>query len=140
MFYLVKYTMPIMFSLHKDEPKEEVTYAISLKADAEVPMETINDVKQLLREGGVRYLNYEVRKDNDKQGSTVNENNVGSEDTDKPLIVLDGVEKGFGMDVISTIKPQDIKSIEVLKEQSAMSLYGDKGKNGVIIITTKEKK
>jgi TonB-dependent SusC/RagA subfamily outer membrane receptor len=50
------------------------------------------------------------------------------------------VEKGFGMDVISTIKPQDIKSIEVLKEQSAMSLYGDKGKNGVIIITTKEKK
>ena len=136
----VKYTMPIMFSIHKDEPKGEVTHAISLKADAEVPMETINDVKQLLREGGVRYLNYEVRKDNDKQGSTVNENKVGSEDTDKPLIVLDGVEKGFGMDVISTIKPQDIKSIEVLKEQSAMSLYGDKGKNGVIIITTKENK
>ena len=136
----VKYTMPIMFSIHKDEPKGEVTHAISLKADAEVPMETINEVKQLLREGGVRYLNYEVRKDNDKQGSTVNENKVGSEDTDKPLIVLDGVEKGFGMDVISTIKPQDIKSIEVLKEQSAMSLYGDKGKNGVIIITTKEKK
>ena len=136
----VKYTMPIMFSLHKDEPKGEVTYAISLKADAEVPMETINEVKQLLREGGVRYLNYEVRKDNDKQGSTVNENKVGSEDTDKPLIVLDGVEKGFGMDVISTIKPQDIKSIEVLKKQSAMSLYGDKGKNGVIIITTKENK
>jgi TonB-dependent SusC/RagA subfamily outer membrane receptor len=97
-------------------------------------------VKQLLREGGVRYLNYEVRKDNDKQGSTVNEIKVGSEDTDKPLIVLDGVEKGFGMDVISTIKPQDIKSIEVLKEQSAMSLYGDKGKNGVIIITTKKNK
>ena len=136
----VKYTMPIMFSIHKDEPKGEVTHAISLKADAEVPMETINEVKQLLREGGVRYLNYEVRKDNDKQGSTVNENKVGSEDADKPLIVLDGVEKGFGMDVISTIKPQDIKSIEVLKKQSAMSLYGDKGKNGVIIITTKENK
>ena len=136
----VKYTMPIMFSIHKDEPKGEVTHAVSLKADAEVPMETINEVKQLLREGGVRYLNYEVRKDNDKQGSTVKLSNEGSEDSVKPLIVLDGVEQGYGMDVISTIKPQDIKSIEVLKEQSAMSLYGDKGKNGVIIITTKEKK
>ena len=134
----VKYTMPIMFSLHKDEPKGEVTYAISLKADAEVPMETINEVKQLLREGGVRYLNYEVRKDNDKQGSTVKLSNEGSEDSVKPLIVLDGVEQGYGMDVISHVKPQDIKSIEVLKEQSAMSLYGEKGKNGVIIITTKK--
>ena len=134
----VKYTMPIMFSIHKDEPKGEVTHAISLKADAEVPMETINDVKQLLREGGVRYLNYEVRKDNDKQGSTVKLSNEGSEDSVKPLIVLDGVEQGYGMDVISHVKPQDIKSIEVLKEQSAMSLYGEKGKNGVIIITTKK--
>ena len=134
----VKYTMPIMFSIHKDEPKGEVTYAISLKADAEVPMETINEVKQLLREGGVRYLNYEVRKDNDKQGSTVKLSNEGSEDSVKPLIVLDGVEQGYGMDVISHVKPQDIKSIEVLKEQSAMSLYGEKGKNGVIIITTKK--
>ena len=134
----VKYTMPIMFSLHKDEPKGEVTHAVSLKADAEVPMETINEVKQLLREGGVRYLNYEVRKDNDKQGSTVKLSNEGSEDSVKPLIVLDGVEQGYGMDVISHVKPQDIKSIEVLKEQSAMSLYGEKGKNGVIIITTKK--
>ena len=134
----VKYTMPIMFSIHKDEPKGEVTHAVSLKADAEVPMETINEVKQLLREGGVRYLNYEVRKDNDKQGSTVKLSNEGSEDSVKPLIVLDGVEQGYGMDVISHVKPQDIKSIEVLKEQSAMSLYGDKGKNGVIIITTKK--
>ena len=134
----VKYTMPIMFSIHKDEPKGEVTHAVSLKADAEVPMETINEVKQLLREGGVRYLNYEVRKDNDKQGSTVKLSNEGSEDSVKPLIVLDGVELGYGMDVISHVKPQDIKSIEVLKEQSAMSLYGEKGKNGVIIITTKK--
>ena len=134
----VKYTMPIMFSIHKDEPKGEVTHAVSLKADAEVPMETINEVKQLLREGGVRYLNYEVRKDNDKQGSTVKLSNEGSEDSVKPLIVLDGVEQGYGMDVISHVKPQDIKSIEVLKEQSAMSLYGEKGKNGVIIITTKK--
>ena len=134
----VKYTMPIMFSLHKDEPKGEVTYAISLKADAEVPMGTINEVKQYLREGGASRINYEVRKDNDKQGSTVKLSNEGSEDSVKPLIVLDGVEQGYGMDVISHVKPQDIKSIEVLKEQSAMSLYGEKGKNGVIIITTKK--
>ncbi|MEB2786060.1 Spy/CpxP family protein refolding chaperone [Algoriphagus persicinus] len=39
---------------------------------------------------------------------------------------------------ISAINPEDIESIEVLKDKSAVDLFGDKGKNGVIIIKLKE--
>ncbi|RKD13244.1 hypothetical protein BCY91_10520 [Pelobium manganitolerans] len=54
----------------------------------------------------------------------------------KPLLILDGKEfKGE----ISDIKSDNIKSINVLKDESATKKYGDKGKNGVIEITTKKK-
>lgn len=55
--------------------------------------------------------------------------------TNEPLYVVDGkITKE-----INQIPPQDIESISVLKDQSAIALYGNKGKNGVILITTKSK-
>ncbi|NLU37855.1 MAG: TonB family protein [Bacteroidales bacterium] len=53
----------------------------------------------------------------------------------KPLIILDG--KPFTNDV-STIKPETIDRVEVLKDESAIATYGDKAKDGVIIITSKK--
>ncbi|NGM72684.1 M56 family metallopeptidase [Sphingobacterium sp. SGL-16] len=58
------------------------------------------------------------------------------EQREKALYILDGVEKGKGFD-LSSIKADDIESISVLKDQSAIALYGDNGKDGVIIVTTK---
>lgn len=49
-----------------------------------------------------------------------------------PLILVDGVE----IKDISGINPNDVKSVEVLKDSSA-SIYGVRGANGVILITTK---
>jgi TonB family protein len=54
---------------------------------------------------------------------------------EKPLIVVDG--KVSNVDV-NSIDPNTIYSIEVLKDQSATAVYGDKGKDGVILITTKK--
>ena len=56
---------------------------------------------------------------------TVNDNN--------PLYVVDGQF----MDNISSINPSDIDRIEVLKDASACAIYGSRGSNGVILITTK---
>jgi len=56
--------------------------------------------------------------------------------TDNPLFVVDGVVESPG--VLNTLDPQSIQSINVLKGQSATALYSEKGKNGVIIITTKK--
>jgi TonB-linked SusC/RagA family outer membrane protein len=51
-----------------------------------------------------------------------------------PLYIIDGIQVENGLSVIS---PQDIESIDVLKDASATSIYGARGANGVVIITTK---
>lgn len=56
-----------------------------------------------------------------------------------PLYVIDGVVQDNEFP-LNTISPDDIQSIDVLKDASAVTLYGEKGKNGVIKITTKAKK
>jgi TonB-linked SusC/RagA family outer membrane protein len=48
-----------------------------------------------------------------------------------------GASNGGGVNALSTINPSDIASIEVLKDASATAIYGSRGANGVIIITTK---
>ncbi|MDR0574819.1 MAG: TonB-dependent receptor [Tannerella sp.] len=60
-----------------------------------------------------------------------------------PLIVLDGVPLDVGSisgssDVLSTINPNDIESMNILKDASATAIYGSRASNGVIIITTKK--
>lgn len=52
----------------------------------------------------------------------------------KPLYIVDGVQVE---NALSTLSPQDIQSIDVLKDASATAIYGARGGNGVIIITTK---
>lgn len=70
----------------------------------------------------------------------------------EPLYVIDGVLiyndnsnstagvafSGATVNVLSTINPSDIESIEVLKDASATAIYGSRGANGVVLITTKK--
>lgn len=49
-----------------------------------------------------------------------------------PLVLVDGIEGG-----LSTVAPEDIESIDVLKDASAAAIYGTRGAAGVILITTK---
>lgn len=69
-------------------------------------------------------------------GSSLNASN-------DPLIVIDGVAmdnqgvKGLA-NPLSMVNPQDIESFNILKDASATAIYGSRGSNGVIIITTKK--
>ena len=54
------------------------------------------------------------------------------------LYIVDGKEAPA--DTLKTLNPNDIESITVLKDQSAVAKYGEKGKNGVILITLKNKR
>ncbi|MFK8164059.1 MAG: SusC/RagA family TonB-linked outer membrane protein [Lewinella sp.] len=56
--------------------------------------------------------------------------------TNAPLILVDGVPYGSNID----IPTEDIESIEILKDASSTAIYGSKGANGVILITTKRGK
>ncbi|WP_294818289.1 SusC/RagA family TonB-linked outer membrane protein [uncultured Flavobacterium sp.] len=53
--------------------------------------------------------------------------------SNNPLVVVDGIA---GVD-INVVQPSDIKTIDILKDASATAIYGSRGANGVIIITTK---
>ena len=54
----------------------------------------------------------------------------------KPLYVVDGLFN----DNINFLNPQDIESMEILKDPSSLAIFGVRGANGVIIITTKKAK
>ena len=59
---------------------------------------------------------------------------------DQPLFVLDGVPVGNNLAAISSsVDSNDIKSVSVLKDGASASIYGTRGSNGVILITTKKK-
>ena len=85
-------------------------------------------------------------------GVQINSNSGGSEDNDKsilirgrnsisastsPLIIWDGIPYEGG---ISELNPNDVESIEVLKDASATAIYGARGSNGVILVTSKQGK
>ncbi|MES2276173.1 MAG: TonB-dependent receptor [Bacteroidota bacterium] len=83
-------------------------------------------------------------------GLTINQNSGGAEGNDQsiiirgrrsisasnsPLIILDGIPYNGS---ISDINPGDINSMDILKDASAAAIYGSRGANGVILITTKK--
>ncbi len=63
--------------------------------------------------------------------------NWGGNSKAAPLIVLDGII--IDKAKMEAINPDNIESIQVLKDKSATALYGEKGKDGVILITSKKK-
>ncbi|MEJ0033502.1 MAG: TonB-dependent receptor plug domain-containing protein [Bacteroidota bacterium] len=52
-----------------------------------------------------------------------------------PLVIVDGIEQPY-----QYINPNDIESVSVLKDASSSAIYGSRGGNGVILITTKRAK
>ncbi|HEY8783408.1 MAG TPA: TonB-dependent receptor [Mucilaginibacter sp.] len=63
---------------------------------------------------------------------------LGSINDSSPLLVIDGVPTPSGINYLNTINPNDIASIDVLKDASAAAIYGSQGANGVLLITTKK--
>ena len=54
-----------------------------------------------------------------------------------PLIVIDGIAVGTDPDYLSSIDMNDVSSIEVLKDAASSSIYGSRGANGIVMVTTK---
>lgn len=67
-------------------------------------------------------------------GSTIRVRGIGTINDSNPLYIVDGVEVNDG---IAFINPNDIQSIEVLKDAASGAVYGARAANGVILVTTK---
>lgn len=71
-------------------------------------------------------------------GTAINIRGFNSLSSNNPLVVIDGVPT---KDVfLNSINPNDIESIQVLKDAASASVYGARGSNGVIVVTTKKGK
>lgn len=64
---------------------------------------------------------------------------IGSGVDEEPLLVVDGtpVPKGSMSSMLSALQPRDVERIDVLKDASSTAVYGVRGANGVIVITTR---
>ena len=116
--------------------KGDVTSSVSsVKADDFVKG-AVKDVGQLIQ-GKVAGLAI-TNPNGDPTGSTQlrlrGTNTIGGANTN-PLVLIDGVPGE-----LNTVAPEDVESVDVLKDGSAAAIYGTRGTNGVILITTKQAK
>ena len=120
----VKYTIPIMFRLQKDEPKQEEAEVVSfsLKANEDTSIGAIEAVKNSIRAT-------KTLIDIDKEESY----------EEKPLVVVDGKVMGHGTELLKRIDVASIQQVYVMSAKHAVAEYGDQAKDGAIVITFKKK-
>ena len=129
------------------QPKREVTGAVSsVKGDAiqNLPLQSFDRALQG-RASGVQ-----VRSSNGLPGGAVNIRirGVGSVNAgNEPLFIVDGVQLNNQSNASFTqsnplafLNPNDIESMEILKDAASAAIYGSQAANGVVIITTKKGK
>lgn len=74
------------------------------------------------------------------KGFKVSIRGVGTIGESSPLLVIDGIVSGTANDGLNGINPNDIESIDVLKDAASAAIYGSRAANGVILVTTKQGK
>jgi iron complex outermembrane receptor protein len=113
--------------------REVTSSIVSVKAE-DFNKGNVNDVSQLLqgKVGGLVISRPGANPNGDFNIRLRGLSTVGA--STEPLVVIDGVLGGN----LNSVEPQDIASIEVLKDGSASAIYGTRGASGVILVTTKK--
>ena len=117
--------------------KSDLTGAVvSVKADDILKNTPTNNIENALQ-GRLAGVSIVSASGDPTQGATIRVRGANSIKADGgPLVVVDGFIGG----TLSMLNPGDIESVEVLKDASATAVYGSRGANGVILITTKKGK
>lgn len=118
------------------QEKKDVTGAVSSIKGSEIENLPVSSTQQALqgRAAGVNI----VRSGGDPGNSGyIRIRGVGTVNDANPLIIIDGVPSDGPL---IDVNPNDIQSVEVLKDASASAIYGTRAANGVVIITTKHGK
>lgn len=115
------------------QQKKDVTGAIASVQSKDFVKGFASDAAQLIR-GKVAGLAVVIPDGNPVTTSQLNLRGITTlSGNTQPLVLIDGVPGS-----LSTVAPEDIASIDVLKDGSAAAIYGTRGTNGVILITTKK--
>lgn len=115
--------------------KGDVTSAVASVKPEDFTMGNLQDASDMIR-GKVAGLTITKSSGDPNAGSTIRLRGTTTINGDlTPLILVDGVPGDMG-----TVAPENIADISVLKDASAAAIYGTRGANGVILITTKSGK
>lgn len=144
----VTYTLPISFYLL--QKAENATAGVALKVEkgaSAVSVKAVEDFFKVDDSTSVVVLRF-PQGINQKVGvgpnggvgyENINSMTIQTEKGKEPLIVVDGKELGRGAHLLKELSPNEINKIEVLKDADAKAQYGDKAKQGVVLVTTKKK-
>lgn len=116
--------------------RRDLTGAVSSVKATDIMRTTISNPLQAMQ---ARVPGLDIRQNDGQAGSGLSMTLRGVRSlsaSNSPLILVDGVEYGSTID----INASDIESMEILKDAASTAIYGTKGANGVIIITTKRGK
>ena len=112
--------------------KSDLTGSVASVTGAQLTQVATSDPVQALQ-GRVAGVEVTSNSGQPGSGTRIRVRGVGTINNSDPLYVVDGIQTGD----ISFLLPTDIESTEILKDASATAIYGSRGANGVVIITTK---
>ena len=113
--------------------KADLTGAVTAVSGKDLEKQQENNPMKALQ-GKIPGLN--ISADGNPSGAaTIRIRGVGTLNDNDPLYIIDGVPTKSGM---HELNPNDIESIQVLKDAASASIYGSRAANGVIIVTTKK--
>ncbi|MDX1363254.1 MAG: SusC/RagA family TonB-linked outer membrane protein [Arenibacter latericius] len=116
------------------QTRKEITSAVTVVSNEDFNQGTVNDASQLLQ-GKVAGLSIYNKGGNPNKDAVIRLRGISSVGANSsPLIVIDGVVGAS----LNNVDPNDIESINVLKDGSAAAIYGTRGSSGVILVTTKK--
>nr|WP_321376364.1 TonB-dependent receptor plug domain-containing protein [uncultured Bacteroides sp.] len=120
-----------------------VGYGTAKKSDVTGSIASINEktlkevpVSNVAQSMQGRIAGVQIQQTSTRPGSTSQIRIRGTRSlsaTNDPLIIVDGIPFGGSL---NDIAPDDIKSVDILKDASATAIYGSRGANGVILVTT----
>ena len=111
----------------------EVTSAVATVKSGEFVKGSVKDIGQLLQ-GKVAGLTIGTPSGDPNASSQILLRGIATLfSSTQPLILVDGIPGG-----LNSVAPEDIERIDVLKDGSAAAIYGTRGTNGVILVTTKQ--
>ena len=128
----IQISVPVEFritnSVKRKNPDSSTIY---LKVDDGVSKGVVNEIKKYLRKDTKLSISYNSTSKS-KKGS------AKSREDAKPLVVVDGMEKGVGVELLKTIAPADIASVELFQEDNAIEMFGEKAVGGAVFVITKK--
>lgn len=120
--------------------KKDLTTAVSTVSTEDMKLRPVTEASGFIQ-GKVAGVTVQQTSGLPGSGMTVRVRGASSiASSNDPLYVVDGVPVGTGNYAIAYLSPQDIETMQILKDASSAAIYGSRAANGVVLITTKQGK